>query len=618
MEQKLTSLEIARQALIKLAKSQRPPTPENYRQVYDEIAGTASANSKAILDHTLHKVLLDKSKENAQYATIAKKISSLIDKQDAVNLDAQLRSIISNDVAKEPDTQWAPLLRYLLKQLELNHAGFSSVTKRDSLNRIISTFGNDSHQLAEKIQTLITSWGEGKAADIEISANGTIKPNHHDSVNKNQPSKHNDESQPTQHLNGHDEVNQTEIASAWRDILTRTIRVLVLPQFSDSPSAANRVEQLIKEAESANTLAQIEQLNNVLRSTLLRAEMQSDAQRRMQEALIEILRLLVTSMADLTIEDQWLHAQIVIVKEIVSKPLKIDTVYNAESSLKELIFKQSQINPGLIEAKETLRSMVSSFVSRLADITTATGSYQNKIQQYHEQINAVEDISELNTILESLVGDISEMNNEAKVNHATLLESQKKAQEAEKKINELTLKLDYISKAAHEDFLTGALNRRGMDEALVREFERSDRHKTPLSLAMLDVDHFKKINDTMGHSTGDKALAHLSKVVKGILRSTDVLARYGGEEFVILLPGSNQTDAVTVVSGLQRDLTKNFFMHNNERVLITFSAGVAERVHGETVDSVLPRADAALYIAKQSGRNRVVGAELPTSNPSDD
>lgn len=609
MEQKLTSLEIARQTLIQLSKSQRPPTPENYRLVYDEIAGVASANSKAILDNTLNKVLLEKSKENAKYATVAKRISSLIDKHDAVNLDKQLRALISSDAENESNIQWGTLLRYLLKQLDLNHTGITAASKKDSLNRVISNFANDSSQLAEKVQALITSWGEGKAADIEISANSTAKP-----IHNGQSSKNNDVSASIDHLTDKSDVNHADVATAWRDILIRTIRILVLPKFTDSPSATNRVEELIKEAETAHTLEQINQLNGALRSTLLRAEMQTDAQRRMQEALIEILRLLVASMADLTIEDQWLHAQIVIVKEIVSKPLKIDTVYNAESSLKELIFKQSQIKPGLIEAKETLRSMVSTFVSRLADITTSTGNYQNKIQQYHAQINAVEDISELNTILESLVGDIGEMNNEAKANHVTLLESQKKAEEAEKKINELTLKLDYISEAAHEDFLTGALNRRGMDEALIREFERSDRHGTPLSLAMLDVDHFKKINDTMGHSTGDKALAHLSKVVKSILRSTDVLARYGGEEFVILLPGSNQKDAVTVVSGLQRDLTKNFFLHNNERVLITFSAGVAERLYGESVDSVLPRADAALYLAKQSGRNRVIGADQPVTN----
>ncbi|ACT48672.1 sensor domain-containing diguanylate cyclase [Methylotenera mobilis] len=602
MEQKLTPLEIARQTLIQLSKSQKPPTPENYSRVYDEIAGGTSPSSKALLDTTLNKILAEKSKEHPKYAAIAKRIPNLIEKNDAVNLDTQLRALILNDADKDSDIQWGPLLRYLLKQLELNHTELTISNKREGLNRVISTFGSDSAQLAEKIQTLITSWGEGKAADIEISASHTPSLNHHDV-------------QATKHSPPPDNGSSAyiDIAAAWRDILVRTIRIIVMPKFADSPSAANRVEELIKEAEAAQTLAQIEDLNSTLRSTLLRAEMQTDAQRRMQEALIEILRLLVSSMAELTIEDEWLHAQIAIVKEIVSKPLKIDTVYNAESSLKELIFKQAQIKPGLIEAKETLKSMVNTFVSRLADITSSTGTYQNKIQEYHNQINAVNDIGELNTILEHLVDDIGEMNTEAKANHETLLESQKKAEAAEKKINELTLKLDYISEAAHEDFLTGALNRRGMDEALIREFERSDRHGTSLSLAMLDVDHFKKINDTMGHSTGDKALAHLSKVVKGILRSTDVLARYGGEEFVILLPGSNQNDAVTVVSGLQRDLTKNFFLHNNERVLITFSAGVAERVHGESVDSVLPRADAALYLAKQSGRNRVVGAEPPKS-----
>jgi diguanylate cyclase len=148
-----------------------------------------------------------------------------------------------------------------------------------------------------------------------------------------------------------------------------------------------------------------------------------------------------------------------------------------------------------------------------------------------------------------------------------------------------------------------------MDEALGKEFERSDRHGTPISLAMIDIDHFKKINDTLGHATGDEALAHLAKIVKGVLRSTDILARYGGEEFVVILPGTKQADAVSVVTGVQRDLTKNFFLHNNERVLITFSAGVAERMAGEAVDAVLPRADAALYVAKQTGRNRVVGAD---------
>ncbi len=605
----LTPLELARQTLIKLSKNQSPPTPENYRRVYEEISGIKSTNHAALLNTSLEKVLQEKSKSNPQYSTAAKKIAALIEKQDSPNLEAQLRTLLPDDAIIDNGINWGTLLRYLLKQLDTNHSGLTLSRKKDGLNQVIVHFGNNSIQLGQKIQALITSWGDGQSG-IEIAATEQAELSGATATHTAIPV---DTPLPSTANHTNDCEKEKLIATAWRDMLIRTINLIVVPQFVEIPSAISRIQALVKRAEAAKTIAEVDKLNEALKSTLLRAEMQNDSQQRMQEALIQILRLLVSSMGELTIEDKWLHGQLAIVQEIISKPLNIDAVYNAESSLKELIFKQSNIKPGLLAAKETLRSMVSTFVSRLADITASTGSYQTKIQIYHDQINATEDISELSNILENLVGDISAMNEDAKQNHEALQETQKKVEVAEKQIHELTVKLDYISEVAHEDFLTGALNRRGMDEALAREFERADRHNTALSLAMLDIDHFKKINDTLGHSTGDKALAHLAKVVKSILRSTDVLARYGGEEFVILLPGSKQEDAVTVVSGLQRELTKNFFLHNNERVLITFSAGVAERMLGEDVDSVLPRADAALYLAKQSGRNRVIGAE-PVKN----
>ena len=101
----------------------------------------------------------------------------------------------------------------------------------------------------------------------------------------------------------------------------------------------------------------------------------------------------------------------------------------------------------------------------------------------------------------------------------------------------------------------------------------------------------------------------MATVVRNVLRKTDILARYGGEEFLILLPGSNQEDAIRVINGVQRALTKNFFLHNSEKVLITFSAGVAEKKWGESLEELISRADVALYSAKNTGRNRVVGAD---------
>ena len=599
----MTPLELARQTLMQLSKSQSPPTPENYHRVYDEIAGVKSLDNPLALSRVLDKVLTDLGKDKPKYAGAAQKIASSIKKQDSAGLESNIRSLFPAGAENGDDVNWATLLRFLLKQLDVNHSGITLTRKKEGLNRVIINFANDPSQLGQKIQALVASWGEGQVMthaseeDNTEVANQIAEPTEAQAI-----------AVSTNHAVPLDEA-QLKLAIAWRDLLIRTITLVVLPQFADIPPAANRIEALIKRAEQANTIEEVDALSEALRSTLLRAEMQTDSQQRMQESLVQMLRLLVTSMGELTVEDKWLNGQIAIVQDIISKPLNQDSVYNAESSLKELIFKQASIKPSLIEAKETLKGMMSTFIGGLADITESTGTYQSKVADYQEQIAATEDITQLNGILQSLVVDIHAMNADAQNSQSAFLETQKKVEEAEKQINELTTKLDYISEVAHEDFLTGALNRRGMDEAIEREFARADRHNTPLSLAMIDIDHFKKINDTMGHSTGDVALAHLAKVVKSVLRGTDVLARYGGEEFVVLLPGSKQSDAVNVIAGVQRDLTKNFFMHNSERVLITFSAGVAERLKGENIDAVLPRADAALYIAKQTGRNRVIGAE---------
>jgi len=161
----------------------------------------------------------------------------------------------------------------------------------------------------------------------------------------------------------------------------------------------------------------------------------------------------------------------------------------------------------------------------------------------------------------------------------------------------------------HQDQLTGALNRRGLDEAFDREATRADRSHTPVCVALLDIDNFKRLNDTRGHQAGDQALVHLSHVVKEALRPSDMVARYGGEEFIIVLPGIGIVEAAATVERLQRELTKQFFMHDNERILITFSAGVALRAPQEPQDDVIGRADKAMYQAKKTGKNRVVVAE---------
>ena len=183
-----------------------------------------------------------------------------------------------------------------------------------------------------------------------------------------------------------------------------------------------------------------------------------------------------------------------------------------------------------------------------------------------------------------------------------------RADQTDAELVKLHQELDRVSAQARHDPLTGALNRKGLEEAVDREIANVKRKETPLCMALLDIDNFKKLNDTMGHATGDVALTHLATVARECMRPQDTLARYGGEEFVILLPDTTLDKGIEAMTRLQRELTKRFFLAGTEKVLITFSAGVAQLAEDEAGAEAIKRADKAMYLAKRAGKNRVLGA----------
>ena len=134
------------------------------------------------------------------------------------------------------------------------------------------------------------------------------------------------------------------------------------------------------------------------------------------------------------------------------------------------------------------------------------------------------------------------------------------------------------------------------------------RSEKPLCVALLDIDNFKMLNDRLGHESGDVALIHLATVARESIRPMDYLARYGGEEFVILMPDTPLEQGIEAMKRLQRKLTKTFFVAGTEKTLITFSAGVAQVANGETGAKAINRADQAMYLAKRTGKNRVLGS----------
>jgi diguanylate cyclase (GGDEF)-like protein len=158
---------------------------------------------------------------------------------------------------------------------------------------------------------------------------------------------------------------------------------------------------------------------------------------------------------------------------------------------------------------------------------------------------------------------------------------------------------------ATRDPLTGLLNRRAMTELLTREHARSERGQGPLSVALLDIDFFKQVNDTLGHGAGDEVLRRFAGIVQSQLRTVDALARWGGEEFLVLMPCTRAEDAAAVLQRLRGAMTGAAFGAIAPQLTVTFSAGLAQARTGEPQDAVVDRADQALYLAKKSGRDRV-------------
>jgi diguanylate cyclase (GGDEF)-like protein len=155
--------------------------------------------------------------------------------------------------------------------------------------------------------------------------------------------------------------------------------------------------------------------------------------------------------------------------------------------------------------------------------------------------------------------------------------------------------------AAQRDWLTGFLSRQAGRESFEREIRRAQRYGTPLSVMLIDIDHFKRVNDIHGHAAGDRVLRALGAVLLADLRTTDVPIRWGGEELVLLLPHTVLAEAAALAERLR------FVVEHDVAIAprITISGGVAEWRRGETVEEVVERADKELYEAKASGRNRV-------------
>ncbi len=156
------------------------------------------------------------------------------------------------------------------------------------------------------------------------------------------------------------------------------------------------------------------------------------------------------------------------------------------------------------------------------------------------------------------------------------------------------------------DGLTGLLNHSHLEERLETEIARSQRQGSPLVFAMIDIDHFKRVNDTWGHAAGDRVLRSLAKLLRQRLRRTDVAGRYGGEEFGVILTDTDVETALPLLDAIRRDFGAVQHTCGDTEFSVHFSAGLAGFPRHRSAGVLVNAADAALYVAKQAGRDRIV------------
>lgn len=328
-----------------------------------------------------------------------------------------------------------------------------------------------------------------------------------------------------------------------------------------------------------------------------------------QTLLLEVLRQLTANFAALSEQESWVHGQVASIETLLAGPLSAASLTAAIVNLKDVAQQQSQIKESRDSTRDSVERMLHAFITNLDTVASATSQYSANIGKYADRLASVQTAEQLQPILAGVREETATLEAQARSASEQVGAARVELQQARNTIQALEARLEQMSELAREDPLTKSLNRRGMMEALGREMNRSQRYRTPLCIALLDIDNFKQLNDTLGHQAGDNALVYLVSVIKATLRQMDVIARFGGEEFLLLLPNASLEHAMQAVTRIQRELTRSIFMHEHQRVLVTFSAGAALVAPDESQDTLIQRVDAALYRAKREGKNRVVAAD---------
>lgn len=545
----MTPAEIAKGALRRLAQARLEPTPDNYARAYAEEAGQPPPPD-----------------------------------------------------ARAAGAQWAGVIERVVRGLERGSRQWTPARKKDSLQRVLEGSGRDAQRLQQRLQALLQAWESDTAVDAapEIAADAAAAAPSAGAAAGGAPvagGASPETAASRASARGWVQVTQALQAGLCAALPPREVRAEELAE-----ELARLADRLAADGATPENVAAVE-------SASRRAQRLLGHRHRLFDDLGRLCAELGAGMVDLAEDDSWARGQCEILQQRLAGGIGARDVRAATELLADARARQRRVREERAAASRALKDLIQRLLGELGELGEHAGRFGDSVGRHAEAIARAETLESLAGVVQALVEESHAVGERVRSTQQRLQHDHDRAAELEQRVRTLESELRRLSDEVATDALTAVANRRGLQQAFDAEAARIARatagaQDAALAVGLIDIDNFKKLNDSLGHAAGDEALKSLAAAVSQRLRPVDTVARFGGEEFVVLLPDTAADEAQQALTRLQRELTASLFMHEGREVFVTFSAGVTAWRPGEALEAALERADEALYEAKRTGKNR--------------
>ena len=589
---KPSAAELAKAALRRLALSKQEPTPENYARAWAEEGGAvpepvatesapAPARAKAVYERLAARVFDEPASREELVQALMQ--SDWDDARRLAERAADAHAALSQG--------WAQTIERLARGLERGGRQWTAARKKDSLQRVLDNNRSDLGRLAARLKQLVASWdgdvGDDSVAVDELAPEGNAGPPSAEAV------------PDTARMAAADAGDL-----AWPPVLGHydaALRSALPPGDPRAEPVAAELRELLDhlQRDGANG-ALLERADEVC----ARARRLLEHRHRLVEELHRLAQEMSAGLGEVAEDESWVKGQAERLRVSLEDAPSVRSVRAAGKMFAETRAHQRALREERDKARLALKDAIQQMLTELDALGDHTGRFSDSVSRYVETIASADSLESLAGVVRQMVEDGRAVHGLVSHTRERLREGHQRSAELEARVRSLESELRRLSDEVSTDVLTEIANRRGLMQAFEIESARLQRQGGMLSIGLIDVDNFKKLNDSLGHAAGDIALKSLAAHVQKQLRPGDLVARFGGEEFVVLLPGTAVEEAQQTLTRLQRSLSASLFMHEGREVFVTFSAGVTLYRAEEAIETALERADEALYEAKRTGKNR--------------